>query len=163
LILRNCSGRDAILLMPTGGGKSMTYLLPSVVPSMGVTVVLSPLVALMREQTQLLRSRGVTASCLWSGAPEGIKTAIFEDLNSPRPQVRVLFCTPEGAAASGRTASALEGLARRRLLRLCAVDEAHCISSWGHQVSRVSPASCSPRGTATPPTLLPLPVPACLS
>lgn len=105
----------------------MTYLLPGVCPGPEVTVVLSPLIALMREQTQLLRSRNVVASCLWSGASEGIKTAIYADLDTEAPQVRVLFCTPEGAAV-GRTAAALESLARRRLLRLVAVDESHCIS-----------------------------------
>jgi bloom syndrome protein len=112
----------------------MTYLLPALLPSKNasVTVVLSPLVALMREQTQLLRSKGVTASCLWSGASEGIRSAIYEDLGAHQPQCRVLFCTPEGVS-SGRTSAALESLAVRRLLRLCAVDEAHCISSWGHQ------------------------------
>lgn len=126
------SGRDAVLLMPTGGGKSMTYLLPAICPGPAVTVVLSPLVALMREQTQYLRARGVVASCLWAGASEGIKTAIYGSLDAESPQVRVLFCTPEGASI-GRTAAAIESLARRRLLRLVAVDEAHCISSWGHQ------------------------------
>ena len=136
---------------PTGGGKSLTYLLPGVCPGPEVTVVLSPLIALMREQTEFLRDRGVVASALWSGASEGIKAAIYSGLEVESPLIRVLFCTPEGAVV-GRTAAAIESLARRRLLRLVAVDEAHCISRCGHTESCAVSSPERPPKTSAPPS-----------
>ncbi|KPP83421.1 MAG: ATP-dependent DNA helicase RecQ [Rhodobacteraceae bacterium HLUCCO07] len=118
------SGRDVLAIMPTGGGKSLCFQLPALMRD-GVTVVISPLIALMRDQVRALREAGVEAGALTSGNTEEETDAVWNALDSNR--LKLLYIAPERLAAG----SAL-GMLRRIDVGLIAVDEAHCVSQWGH-------------------------------
>ncbi|XP_020090224.1 ATP-dependent DNA helicase Q-like 3 isoform X5 [Ananas comosus] len=124
------SGRDCFCLMPTGGGKSMCYQIPALAKS-GVVLVVSPLIALMENQVADLKSKGISADFLSSTQSRQIREKILEDLDSGKPSVKLLYVTPELVATSGFMMK-LTNLYNRGLLGLVAIDEAHCISSWGH-------------------------------
>lgn len=124
------SGRDCFCLMPTGGGKSMCYQIPALVKS-GIVLVISPLIALMENQVASLKSKGIPAEFLSSTQTSHNKQKIHEDLDSGNPSLKLLYVTPELVATSGFKAK-LTKLYNRGLLGLVAIDEAHCISTWGH-------------------------------
>lgn len=124
------SGRDCFCLMPTGGGKSMCYQIPALVKA-GVVLVISPLIALMENQVNSLKSKGIPAEFLSSTQTTVNKNKIHEDLDSGNPSLKLLYVTPELVATSGFKAK-LTKLYNRGLLGLVAIDEAHCISTWGH-------------------------------
>ncbi|MGE0811210.1 MAG: DNA helicase RecQ [Immundisolibacter sp.] len=117
-------GGDALVIMPTGGGKSLCYQVPALVRD-GVGVVVSPLIALMDDQVAALRELGVAAAALHSGLPAGEAAAIERDLLAGR--LKVVYMAPERLVGE-RT---LELLARVPVA-LIAIDEAHCVSQWGH-------------------------------
>ncbi|WRX09372.1 DEAD/DEAH box helicase domain - like 2 [Theobroma cacao] len=124
------SGRDCFCLMPTGGGKSMCYQIPALAKT-GIVLVVSPLIALMENQVMALKEKGIAAEFLSSTQTSQVKNKIHEDLDSGQPSLRLLYVTPELIATSGFM-SKLTKIHGRGLLNLIAVDEAHCISSWGH-------------------------------
>ncbi|AEE86556.1 DEAD/DEAH box RNA helicase family protein [Arabidopsis thaliana] len=124
------SGRDCFCLMPTGGGKSICYQIPALAKP-GIVLVVSPLIALMENQVMALKEKGIAAEYLSSTQATHVKNKIHEDLDSGKPSVRLLYVTPELIATKGFMLK-LRKLHSRGLLNLIAIDEAHCISSWGH-------------------------------
>jgi ATP-dependent DNA helicase RecQ len=118
------AGQNTLAIMPTGGGKSLCFQLPALCRD-GVTVVISPLIALMRDQVRALKSAGVEAGALTSGNTDEETEAVFAALDEGR--LKLLYMAPE-RLASGATLPML----RRINCTLIAVDEAHCVSQWGH-------------------------------
>jgi ATP-dependent DNA helicase RecQ len=123
-IARVVAGQPLLAVMPTGSGKSMCYQLPALIDG-GLTLVVSPLIALMRDQVSQMRSLGVAAATLNSLNNEKETDATWAALRAG--EVRLLFVSPERLAMDG-TQQALRRLNVRRL----AIDEAHCVSEWGH-------------------------------
>jgi DNA topoisomerase-3 len=117
-------GRDALLVMPTGAGKSLCYQLPGLARG-GTTLVISPLIALMEDQFRKLRDRGFAVECIHSGRDRAASRQVCIDyLNG---KLQFLFIAPERLRVRGFP----EMLAKRKPT-LIAIDEAHCISQWGH-------------------------------
>ena len=119
-------GRPTVAVMPTGAGKSLCYQLPAVMAG-GTTIVVSPLIALMKDQVDVLRGRGISACALTSALPANEMTARLEDMGAGR--LRLAYVAPE-RFKSPRFTDALDRIAGQ--LTLLAIDEAHCISEWGH-------------------------------
>ena len=120
------NGKDVLVLMPTGGGKSLCYQLPAVLLN-GLTIVISPLIALMKDQVDSLNLTGIPAAFLNSSQSDAEQAAITQKLKNN--QIKLLYLAPERIFRSGST---LINFLRSLPVCLIAIDEAHCISQWGH-------------------------------
>ncbi|KAI7503151.1 ATP-dependent DNA helicase [Hortaea werneckii] len=131
------AGKDAFVLMPTGGGKSLCYQLPSLITSgktRGVTIVVSPLLSLMEDQVQHLNNLRVQAFLLNGESNADAKRHVRDALAMSEPQkyIQCLYVTPEMLSKNQSMVSLFERLYQRNQLARLVIDEAHCVSQWGH-------------------------------
>lgn len=149
-MIRFMGGRDALAVLPTGSGKSLTFQLPALL-SPGVTLVISPLIALMNDQVDNLRARGAeAAAAVHSGVPQGEQQEILRGARAGR--YKLLYLSPERLWNPMFT-QMMEGIDVGRI----AVDEAHCISQWGHsfrpEYSEIPKGLLQALGAGRPPVL----------
>lgn len=114
--------RDVLAIMPTGGGKSICFQLPALMKE-GVTIVISPLIALMKDQVDALRANGISASYYNSSQPEEAQNEVLRKLT--QNELKLLYVAPESLGL-------LQPYLNDKNVSLFAIDEAHCISAWGH-------------------------------
>ena len=131
------SGKDTFVLMPTGGGKSLCYQLPSIIRSgktRGVTLVISPLLSLMQDQVEHLQKLKIQAFLINSEVTAEHRKLVMDSLRDPQVEkyIQLLYITPEMISKSQIIVNIFRDLYQRKKLARIVIDEAHCVSQWGH-------------------------------
>ena len=131
------AGKDAFVLMPTGGGKSLCYQLPSIIQTgstKGVTMVISPLLSLMQDQVDHLQKLKIQAVLLNGEVTADHRKFVYQALRGPDVEqfIQLLYVTPELLGKSQMMIDVFRSLHQRRKLARIVIDEAHCVSQWGH-------------------------------
>ncbi|CEF63506.1 ATP-dependent DNA helicase Q1 [Strongyloides ratti] len=125
------SKKDCLLIMATGGGKSLCYQLPSLLCD-GVTLVISPLISLIEDQIRQLKKLSINACSFNQSTDKAEVKQIMDDLSSSKPIIKLLYVTPERLAKSKKLMNKLDICSKNGNLNFIAVDEVHCCSTWGH-------------------------------
>eukprot|EP01029_Cantina_marsupialis_P002613 TRINITY_DN124487_c1_g1_i1.p1 TRINITY_DN124487_c1_g1~~TRINITY_DN124487_c1_g1_i1.p1 ORF type:complete len:569 (+),score=125.87 TRINITY_DN124487_c1_g1_i1:166-1872(+) len=123
-------GNDVFVMMPTGGGKSLCYQLPSVIDK-GITIVISPLISLIQDQVTSMVKLGIPTTFVGSNQKPKIEGQIYTELSWAEPSIKLLYITPEKLETSDFMEK-LTILSRKGLLARFVLDESHCVSQWGH-------------------------------
>lgn len=124
--------RDLFVSLPTGSGKSLIYQLPAMYKNYGLTIVVSPLVALISNQITNAKKLGIPCATINSHMSKTWNTQVKAELRDKDSKLRLLYITPE-TLCSDHFQPYLNTLSKNRALKLFAIDEAHCVSSWGHE------------------------------
>ncbi|GIL86246.1 hypothetical protein Vretimale_13751 [Volvox reticuliferus] len=130
-VLATLAGQDSLIILPTGGGKSVCFQLPCHLRPHGFTVVVCPLIALAKDQVDRCDERGIYAERWNCEVSESRKASIAKDMVSDEPSLRLLYITPEGLRHPKLLESLKEACVKNNLVSF-AVDEAHTVSEWGH-------------------------------